>query len=351
MISWLKSKLLSAAERFIEHPRIESALRRALPARAPASDLSFSSDALALKPYADVGGARLPDLGGGSPIFVSARFRTGSTLLWSLLRHLPNTTAFYEPLNERRWFSSEHRGSGVDPSHRGVDDYWSEYDGLAHLERLYDPQWTDHRLYLDQWSNHQPLKAYIDALVDHASGRAVLQFNRADFRLAWLRHNYPDCRIVHLYRHPREQWVSTLFGDWSFPIDGTLEQFATHDRFYLTSWVRDLQWQLAPLSNVNDKHPYLAFYVLWKLSLLIGKRYSDVSISFESLCGDPAVQFQRILTACSVDDSDGVAPDSVVGGLPPAKSGQYAELDWYLRWEALGDALISGSLSRSGHQT
>src|SRR5262249_4078250 len=43
-------------------------------------------------------------------VFITARFRSGSTLLWNLFRHVPNCTAYYEPFNERRWFDAARRG-------------------------------------------------------------------------------------------------------------------------------------------------------------------------------------------------------------------------------------------------
>jgi hypothetical protein len=61
------------------------------------------------------------------PIFITARFRTGSTLLWNLFRNIPGVTSYYEPLNERRWFDPSTRGQGVDKTHLGVDEYWTEY--------------------------------------------------------------------------------------------------------------------------------------------------------------------------------------------------------------------------------
>ena len=42
------------------------------------------------------------------PIFITARFRTGSTLLWNIFRHIEGCTAYYEPFNERRWFDAAH---------------------------------------------------------------------------------------------------------------------------------------------------------------------------------------------------------------------------------------------------
>lgn len=50
-------------------------------------------------------------------VFVTARFRTGSTLLWRLLRELPDLTANYEPFHPAH---AEPRRTGeTDPMRRG----------------------------------------------------------------------------------------------------------------------------------------------------------------------------------------------------------------------------------------
>ena len=61
---------------------------------------------------------------------------------------------------------------------------------------------------MDERSHDQRLFHYIDQLIRRAAGRPVLQFNRVDLRLPWLRAHFSDATIVHLYRHPREQWMS-----------------------------------------------------------------------------------------------------------------------------------------------
>jgi len=57
----------------------------------------------------------------GPPLFVSARFRSGSTLLWNMFRHTPDVTAFYELPNEREWFSARPGKDLKDRTHVNVD--------------------------------------------------------------------------------------------------------------------------------------------------------------------------------------------------------------------------------------
>src|SRR5688572_7553199 len=89
------------------------------------------------QPYDDLGRLTPPSDDRPQPVFITARFRSGSTLLWNLFRNVPGCTAFYEPLNERRWFDPAARGDRIDKTHLGVSDYWREYEGLAHLGQWY----------------------------------------------------------------------------------------------------------------------------------------------------------------------------------------------------------------------
>lgn len=277
-------------------------------------------------------------------VFVTGRFRSGSTLVWNLFRNLPDFTSYYEPFNERRWFDPGVRGDRVDGTHRGVSDYWLEYDGLADLAESYDERWIDSRLYLDEQSWMPAMRRFIERMVEHASGRPVLQFNRLDFRLPWVRRNFPAARILHAFRHPRDQWCSTLVDPSRFPASGTIEDFESRDEFYMLHWARDLADVFPFLAPNQVSHPYELFYLLWKLSYLFGRRYADHSIRFESLVDDP----RRELT--SAFEVLGIDVDEIDGLLPlirPPRLGRwrdYADDSWFRHHEERCERVLEAYL-------
>ena len=100
------------------------------------------------QPYPDLG-VQNADALSKTPVFITARFRSGSTLLWNIFRHVSGCTAYYEPLNERRWFDRNLRGNQTDNTHIGIDNYWREYDQLERLDELYQENWIDLNLFMD----------------------------------------------------------------------------------------------------------------------------------------------------------------------------------------------------------
>lgn len=293
------------------------------------------------RPYADIGLAASPVL--TPPVFVTARFRSGSTLVWNLFRHVSGCTAYYEPLNERRWFDPDARGSRVDATHRGVDDYWREYENLADLDRWFDPHWYDRRLYMTDSEADPALEQYIRRLIDAAPGVAVLQFNRVDFRLPWLRARFPDARLLHVYRHPRDQWMSTLGASTGVPRDITMRAFEPLDHFYLLAWARDLCRHFPALDPAHAEHAYDLFYGIWRLSYLFGRRYADASFAYEALVLDADVQLPRLMTAAGIERYDSDALKQLLGPLPPARWLQ-ADAAWFGDREQRVDELLRRQL-------
>jgi hypothetical protein len=274
-------------------------------------------------------------------IFITARFRSGSTLLWNLFRNIDGCTAYYEPFNERRWFDPTSRGTRMDPTHRKVEEYWREYAGLEVLGRYYHERWIDRDLFMDEDSWDPDMKRYVEVLIDRAPGRPILQFNRVDFRLPWFRHHFPRARIVHLYRHPRDQWCSTIGGAMKCPRAISIVAFAEHDHYYLRNWARDLMLHFPFLDESRLTHPYQLFYLIWKLSYLFGRSYAHCSLAFEDLTEDTGDCLAGLLRMVGADRAHLGRLRELIDKPESGKWKRYAEVEWFREQEATCERLLA----------
>jgi hypothetical protein len=301
--------------------------------RPPEAAAEIPLDVVGAVPYPGLGTAVEAPPRTAPPIFITARFRSGSTLLWNLFRQVDGCTAYYEPLNERRWFDPQSRGSRIDQTHIGVSDYWREYEGLERLTAVFRDQWIDRNLYMDRTSDDPNLRTYVQALIDAAPHQAVLQFNRVDFRLDWLRRNFPGSRLLHLYRHPRDQWCSSLVDITKYPATATMEMFDEHDHFYLLAWARDLRYLFPFLDRARATHAYQLFYLIWKLSYAFGRHYADASFCFEQLVAERETELRRLMQAAAVTAFDADKLQSIIVGQKP-KWQRYADDEWFSAHES-----------------
>jgi Sulfotransferase family len=274
-------------------------------------------------------------------VIITARFRSGSTLLWNLFREIPSCTAFYEPFNERRWFDPDHRQGHTDPTHRGVNDYWREYEPLPHLASLYREEWIDRRLFMGPRAWDPAMQAYLEAMVEGAPGRPVFQFNRMDFRLPWIRRRFPRATLLHLYRHPRDAWMSSLVNPAAYPQGASMAAFASADHFYLLNWAQDLKHGFPFLDPASHDHAYDLFYCIWKLSYLFGTRYAHRSVSFEDLALRPRAVLPDLLAHLGIPDAD---LDHLVALVDPPAIGKwlsYADDGWFAARETRCEGLLA----------
>jgi hypothetical protein len=294
-------------------------------------------------PYPELGSAecRTPRADEDDPVFITARFRSGSTLLWNLFRHVDGVTAYYEPFNQRRWFEPGARERPVDPTHRHVDEYWHEYTRLQELGRWYHGGWTVRRLWMDADAWDPDMRRYVDVLIERAQGRAVLQFNHIDFRLGWFRSQFPRGKLVHLYRHPRDQWCSSLLDTTAYGKNASVSGFGQHDHFYLLAWCRDLKYQFPFLNESRVEHAYELFYFVWKLSYLFGAYYADYSLSFESLVDDPSLQLMRLFRSVGIEAAGVDSLSKLIDPPPPRKWRVYADDAWFVKYESRCEATLS----------
>lgn len=340
----LRGLYLSTLRRGLRTDEGRSALSDALTGLLAGRPQDIRPALLTESPYRDLGTAtrsgltcRRDDI-----IMISARFRSGSTLLWNIFRHLPGCHAYYEPFNERRWFNPQTRGDRVDSTHREVDVYWTEYEGLEDLDELFSDDWHQHGFYMNEEAWNPRMQQYVDRLIEHAPGRPVLQFNRLDLRLPWARRTWPNAKFIHLYRHPRDQWLSVLVKPDAFPKDGRMEDFTTVDRFYTRTWATDLKYHFPFLDERTCEHPYQLHYYLWKLSYLYGRAYSHLSIGFEELTNCPERVLADLFSVCGIDlrHIETILP--IIQPPPFGKWKQYADDDWFRRHETHCENVMSG---------
>lgn len=309
--------------------------------RFPASALRMTREATS---YADLPRSELAKEATrlqADPIFITGRFRSGSTLFWNVFRQLKGFTSFYEPFNERRWFDPQSRGDRVDRSHRGVDDYWREYDQIQGLDQYYNEDWIRRELYMDERHVNWSMQRYIEEIISQSPQRPVLQFNRVDMRLPWVRKTFPNATIIHITRHPRDQWCSTLMDIQRFGSEsGTLEDFKDCDGFYLTTWVEDLKYWF-PFLVDQPAHPYRHFYFIWRLSQLFGARYADLSLRFEDLVHNPHETLGKVFDHLNYQIDDWGILDSLIKPPVMEKWKRYAPDNWFRDHEQICENVLA----------
>src|SRR5439155_5582611 len=172
-------------------------------------------------------------------------------------------------------------------------------------------------------------------------GRPVLQFNRIDFRLPWFRHHFPRAKIVHLYRHPRDQWCSSLVKVGDCPRQLTVQEFARCDHYYLRNWARDLRYHFPFLDEGQVEHPYRMFYYVWKLSYLFGRRYAHHSLAYEDLTANPDACLAELLAAVNVEVADLERLRGLVEKPKPGRWRDYADAAWFQGHEAACERVLA----------
>ncbi len=329
----IKQTYWKLVRKTVGHKEFQSCFNENHPAKLSPAATTGLSDAQNL-PAADI----YPELPGkpddamcsqNTPVFITARFRSGSTLLWNIFRSIKGTHCYYEPLNEGICFTPDNRTRQVDPTHKGVKDYWSEYDHLQGVENLFSKKWSHTHLLMDQSSYDRNMKLYIQELIQQANGRAILQFNRVDFRLPWLKANFRGIPVIHMYRHPRDLWLSVSSKSAAVPTTLADHDFTQYNLFYTIEWAHDLAGAFPFLNPELKRHPYYYHYLIWRLSYLYGTTYSDISIAFEDLTTQPVEVLSKLFKLLQIDENH---VETAIKLIAPPRRGKwkvYANDEWF----------------------
>jgi hypothetical protein len=139
-----------------------------------------------------------------------------------------------------------------------------------------------------------------------------------------------------LYRHPRDQWLSTLL-DSGCGLDAGFEQF--QDRFYLRTWGHDLQLHFPFLREAGLRHPYELFYLIWRLSYLFGRRFAHLSIGYEALLSKPQHMLASLFSELSIEE-DPAKLEPLFAPPEMGKWSKYADDTWFRDHESYCENLL-----------
>ncbi len=144
-------------------------------------------------------------------IFLVGWFRSGTSMLWNIFRSTGRYHCYYEPFHEylpQLAYSGCRRDT--DPTHHAIDNYWAEYDIIPKekLIRLWKPWYSESRWRILPTEQAEDLKEYLVFLSQHALKKPFFKLVRANFRVQWLRHTFPDAKIILVNRDPRKIWDS-----------------------------------------------------------------------------------------------------------------------------------------------
>lgn len=233
-------------------------------------------------------------------VFVSGGFSSGSTLVFTLFRKTGEYHCLYEPLHERLPLYRI-AGLPVYDRHYHVDDYFSEYRDFDRLPELFDPAWGTRRLHLRAGDEADELYRYLSYIVGRSfecRPRVLLQFNRATFRLGWLRANFPRARIVHIWRECRAQWRSLVRRvQQHHGKEDVGHRHPDFTGFNLAAWCDDLAGHFPELAEERSRTGYERFSKLWRLSRRESERYADISICLSDLKEDFPATFESVRDA------------------------------------------------------
>lgn len=148
-------------------------------------------------------------------------WRSGSTYIWNQFRKQPNYRAYFEPLHELLFRTTEGELRAILPAktastarHPSVKDYYfSEYPfepegGVRYFEKYFSYA----KYCLEADASDAPFRRYLLSLIELAwrnQQRPMFKFNRALMRAGWLKANFPSYGIL-LLRNPRDIWRSFL---------------------------------------------------------------------------------------------------------------------------------------------
>ena len=210
-------------------------------------------------------------------IFISGRFRSGTSMLWNLFNQLPQYCAWYEPLHTNLLKHIMYVKPKKD--HLGIEDYWQNYRSLGDLSQYYKAEFGYDRMLLEKHDKHEKLTQYIEYIITQSKNKIpVLKFNRMDLRLSWLRNEFPNATIININRNAFSLWTSSRK---HFQHERDKNDESHPDAYDLMQWSADLSKHFPMLQPEHNRNSYYRHYFIWKLSRLISNANTDIQLNLD----------------------------------------------------------------------
>ncbi|MCF6289158.1 MAG: sulfotransferase [Proteobacteria bacterium] len=211
-------------------------------------------------------------------IIISGRFRSGTSMLWNIFNNLPQYCAWYEPLHPNLLTHINFVKPKKD--HIGIDDYWENYSALKNINTYYSPRFGQQFMYLEKHDSYPELKRYIQFLIDNSGDKTpVLQFNRIDLRLPWIKNNFPNATLITIARDSFALWKSTRKHIKTSPY---YEHESFPDAYDLLQWSVELAKKFPMLQAQNNRSGYYRYFFIWKLTSMLAKANADIRLNLEN---------------------------------------------------------------------
>lgn len=237
------------------------------------------------------------------PVFIHSLFRSGSTYLFDVFRQSPaKYWCYQEPENEILLELADTTDPVADTGranallrHPPLDrPYLAEFMPIRdEVVRLFRRDFPYDSFFLAEEDEEPDLRRYLELLITHAQGRAVLQFCRSTGRIDWLRRNFGG-RHLFLWRHPWDQWWSykvTPYFDTAnllilnaHKVPPVFEEIRTALRFAPhRDTTLEREFAYFDSHGLNDKESYFLFFAIWYHAMHEGLRSADADIGIDAL--------------------------------------------------------------------
>ncbi|MFC3194876.1 sulfotransferase [Marinicella sediminis] len=228
-------------------------------------------------------------------IFISGRFRSGSSFLWQLFDQLPGFCAWYEPLHPQLLAAIEHTKPKTD--HVGITDYWSAYRQHPEFQSHYQATFATEQLYLEATDQAPELQQYIERLIALSAPEVpVLQFNRMDLRLSWLKSHFPQATVIHTERNPLQLYHSQR----KHIPEPQRHQPAYWDAYELMPWCLSLSETFPFLLSTEHEHAFFRCYLLQRMSSLCAASQADLVINLDQDVFEKPAFIRQLMSVVSL---------------------------------------------------